>query len=309
MLNTFYSSEVMLRRRDILDLKFSIEYPLHIGERQEGITKKILYFKVDGKEIPIIPAESFKGVLRHLATKIAKKLFEGDEELGIIVKCHDKDTHVSSEDCLKYFSVDEAVNWLKNTSLFPTEKVKRDLSSNQIIDIYLSFKCPICRLFGSKNLASKLVFYDVVFNVMPEVGRYTSTSISRKTRTVEEERLFQIEYIPPDDRYELSTKVVVDNVEPGSSEAILLANTLEYIINYGLPMGGAKSRGFGLLKLKRSSKAIILKLKTKVNSKEDIVNNISALLLRNNAISTMSMEEYHKYLKKRNHEIKIRSLK
>lgn len=300
MSSTFYEKNVALNSRDLLFLTFRLKSPLHIGERQEGTTKKILFFKVNGKDVPIIPAESFKGAFRSLATKLAKSLFEGFE-IYDVVNCHGKDVHVKGKDCekLKEKYKEVAKSWLSKELGISENKIG-ELSETKRVEMYLSFKCPICRLFGSGELASKTIFFDVIFNAIPEVGVYTSTSIDRKTKVVAEERLFQIEYIPPEGRYELSTKIIVDNVEKGSNEAIVLATTLEYMLENGLLVGGSKSRGYGLLEVDNSkSYSLMLSLNPNVNLSEGdkIMNNVNALLLKETATKKLGIPEYCKYLK------------
>jgi len=290
---SFYRSDILLKRRDILDLVFNIEYPVHIGERQEGIVKKLLYFEVEGVEMPIIPAESLRGVFRHLATKIAKSIFDID-----IVRCHNKDEHTVDNECRKIVEryIDEARDWIKKTNIISYEYIGRELSNRQTVELYLSYKCPICRLFGSKAMASKIIFTDTVFTAFPEVHTYTSTSIDRRIKTVAEKRLFRIEYIPPVSTYKLKTRVIIDNVDPGTYEAILLANLLRYIAIYGLQIGGSKSRGYGLLKLNDESKVISMRLNINPKSADDIRQNIRAILLKEDAIEERSIEEYYSYL-------------
>lgn len=297
MSNTFYDQDIVIKNRDIIYLKFRIEYPLHIGDRQEGVVKKVLWFNVDGRSVPIIPAESFKGVFRHLATKFAKKLL-AKSNVGDVVKCHNKDKHVGDE-CTESKYIDEANAWLNNYKILRDIEV---LSGKQLVEIYLSYKCPICKLFGSRVLASRLLFYDITFETMPRIDTYTSTSIDRRTRTVSEGKLFDIEYIPPDERYVLETKIIVNNVVPGTYEAVVLATTLRYIVKYGLQIGGAKSRGYGLLIPITDginwSYVKSLKLE-EPKSEESILNNINALLLKDEAVITLKLSEYILYLMKK----------
>jgi len=294
-----YDELIGLKNRVILDLKFKIKYPLHIGERQEGITKKMLQFNIEGKCIPIIPAESFKGAMRHLATKIAKEIFSTEDihsDIKEIIERHNKDQHLKNAD-KEYVrkKYEEGKEWLLQNGIISKDKMN-ELPQKEIAELYLSFKCPICRLFGSRVVASKIIFKDVIFNIPPEMHRYTSTSIDRKTKTVAKERLFQIEYIPPEEKYTLSTQLIIDNVEPKTHEAKLLAETLKYIQTLGLEVGGSKSRGYGLLTLGEGSKVIILKLNPKPTKDTETVQNIKALLLQEEAIQTLNIKDYYRYL-------------
>jgi CRISPR/Cas system CSM-associated protein Csm3 (group 7 of RAMP superfamily) len=297
-MSSIYYEYVMLKNKAIINLVFDLLEPLHIGERLEGNIKKIVRFNINGKYVPFIPSESIKGTFRNIATKIAKDIFNyiEDADLKEIVKIHDKDTHISSEGVINNY-IHIAENWIIENNIISKDKIK-ELSDYEIVDMYLSFKCPICKLFGSKTLSSKLIFYDSFFAIDSNIFNYTSTSINRKAGVVEEGHLYQIEYMPPSKLNKVIIKIIAENVIPKFYDAKLLANILDYIKNIGLSIGGNKSRGYGLLTLNKDQSYVKL-LEFMENPKDynEIKKNIELLLQKEEAIKKLSIEEYIKYLK------------
>jgi len=118
----------------------------------------------------------------------------------------------------------------------------------EVADRCLAMCCPICRLYGAPGLAGKLRAvdglpreHDIRISVRAHVG------IDRASGTHREDILYQEEVIEPGHTF--TAYLIIDNIEPGSSEARLLASTLEFILKLGLKLGSSKSRGLGLLKL------------------------------------------------------------
>jgi CRISPR/Cas system CSM-associated protein Csm3 (group 7 of RAMP superfamily) len=293
-LESYY--DITIKNRAILNLVFDIEEPLHMGERLEGTLKKIVKININGKPIPFVPAESIKGVFRNIATMIAKRIFinENDQELKDAIEWHEKDTHIK-EGAKKYS--EEAKNWLEKSGIFYVDKIE-ELSENDIINLYLSQKCPICKLFGSRNIASKLIFSDGRFKIEEiPISTYTSTSIDRKKGIVKEKYLFSIEYLSPSKENNFSFKIIADNIIPKGKEAKLLSQTLQYISITGLPIGGSKSRGYGLLKLDKEQSVVeILEFIENPKEENEIKNNIKVLLKKEEAIKKIGIDEYMLYL-------------
>jgi len=272
-----------LEQRYIIDLKLITKSRLHVGAYQEGIQKRIVWLNVNGKLLPVIPAESLKGSLRKLASKIAKNLDFGDQEVNEVVKYHAEDKHSIEKNNVKlYPKFIEADNGelekdrKKELEKIFSEEQLRELSKDAQKELYLSLKCPICKLFGSQRLTGKMIFSDAILIDEPRIDIYTSTSISRKTKTVEGERLFSLESLEPNLRFQ--AKVIVDNVMRGSDEALLLSKLFEYILKLGgFQIGGAKSRGFGQVAISEDSKVYMYAFK-KPSTNEEVYENIMILL-------------------------------
>ena len=253
-----------LRSRAILDLYFIPEEPISVGMYNEGNIKKVTSYTINGKRINFIPSESIKGSMRSLARRLLKSM-------NTEFKC-DKGKHHDGED-INANDINEYKNKLKG--IFDEEQLN-ELSNNQLREFYTAlFECPICRLFGSSMLASKLVFSDITTD--DEVFSYTSTAIDRKNRIVREGSLYSIEYIKPDRLY---LRIIADNITKPENK--IFATLLEFIHKMGIEIGGSKSKGYGLLRLDESSRVRVLNLIPKPISEEDKIKNINALLLREN---------------------------
>ncbi len=279
--------------RAIFKLFLKPETPLHVGNGQEGALKQIVRLRVGDDLVPIIPSNSFKGALRSLATYLAKSMQFKSSEVDEVVRFHRKDEHLPSKIDEKYLSAASEL-----ASKLYAEDQLNELSESDKMEIYFSMNCPICLLFGSRKLAGKLLFYDLIPIVKPKVTTYTSTSMSRKIGVVEGERLFSAEMIPPQEGLYFETRVVIDNLDNGSSEARLFAKVLEYILTNGLYVGGLKSKGFGLLTLdEENSRALILKLNPDPESDAAVKENIYALLLKEGHYDTLDVRSYIEKMK------------
>lgn len=281
--------------RYILDLQFKLESPLHIGSRTEGLTKLMLQFPVRGRSIPIIPGESLKGVLRSLASAISRSVFPNDD----VILCHEKDSHVRRENLNnlknKYYNIAEA----ELSKIFPRESIEelKQGDGAQLLEYYLTLKCPICKLFGGKGVSGKILISDGLPQKEPDPMIYTSVAIDRRTRIAAEGRLFQVVAVKPDENLRYRFRIIVDNVTRGSEEARLLSLLLEFLMKFGISVGGLKSRGYGKLAVDKDiSEVIILKLR-EVEKGGDPLSNIRALLLKDGYYDKMKLEEFIGWLR------------
>lgn len=284
-----------------LSLKLNSTSPLHIGAGSEGTNKMILRFKVNGKEIPIIPAESLKGTLRSLASSLSKQLLPDN----LAIKYHVKDKHVKRENINKDEQIKIKESYLEKSKEVLEKIVPKDFieemstSDNlRLIEYYFALNCPVCRLFGAQGMAGKLTFSDAIPKITPKLFTYTSTSINRKTRIVEKEKLFIITAVEPDENLRFRFKIIGDNIYKGSEEAKLLSALIQWLIKFDLQVGGLKSYGYGKLSVDKNESTVkILKFKENIQSEEDLLNNIRALLLKDGYFQVMKMDEFAGWLK------------
>lgn len=110
--------------------------------------------------------------------------------------------------------------------------------------------CVICRLFGSPGYPGPLTFSDLVYRglvgedrLRPPVLR-PGVSISRRRRTAEESRLFQIETSPPGGHVYFDRADAIYGWLP-DDEALPLTQLLLAGIAFVQQWGGGKSRGLG----------------------------------------------------------------
>ncbi|MEM0456813.1 MAG: RAMP superfamily CRISPR-associated protein [Nitrososphaerota archaeon] len=264
--------------------------PIHIGSGGSELIKTIVRFPVKGKLLPIIPSESIKGVLRANAMGISKQLlWKGDVAIAVLAHTK-KDSH----------DVANNPEFLKKAQDFVNENFTES-QRNEIIDkaseIYASAICPICRLFGSRYLAGKLQITDSVPEGNPRILTYTSVAINRKTRTAEQNRLFTLEYLEPSQELAFKFTIIADNVE-GNPEALLLAQLLEFLLRSGIRLGGAKSRGYGALKLDENRSSVKeVKFNIGQVGPQERLENVRRLLMKEGYYKKMSLHEYIQLLK------------
>lgn len=282
-----------------LSLKLHQNSPLHIGAGSEGTNKMLLKFQVNGKDLPIIPAESLKGVLRSLAFSLSKQIIPDN----LALKYHLKDRHVKrmrlEEDeqrKIVNLYLEKAKEYLE--SIMPQDVVEEMIIEDklQLLEYYLALNCPICKLFGAQGMAGKLIFTDVIPNVSPKLLTYTATSINRKSRIVEEGRLLSLTAVKPDDELRYKIRIIADNVLKGSDEARLLSLLLQWVLKFGLQVGGLKSYGYGKLIIDNQSIVKLLKFKEEAHDKEFLLNNVRALLLKEGYFQTMKIDDFAKWL-------------
>lgn len=254
--------------------------------------RDVVVVSVDGVKLPIIPAESIKGVLRSLATRIARSMKFSEKAWGkldvdSIVASHVKDRHPNYVKELEGLGGDYVDELLRSCGAFSEEQVRairRELTVRNVLEMLVSLACPICQLFGAPHVAGKLLLYDAVPSLSPpsiRIGSQTSVAISRKTRIAEEGRLFTVRFVAPADALSFRTRMIVDNVERGKSDAKLLAKTLAYISRQGLRLGGGKSRGFGSLDVEVQVYRMPFTHPSSKDDVEAIRRNVEALLMKN----------------------------
>ncbi|MEM0171870.1 MAG: RAMP superfamily CRISPR-associated protein [Thermoproteota archaeon] len=284
--------------RFIIDLSLKLDYssPLHIGAGSEGINKMLLEFPVNGRNVPIISAESLKGVLRSLASSLSKQMFPDN----FAVKYHLKDRHIRREGLDEQQKImeqhlEKAKEYLKE--IMPQDVIEEMYAEDklQLLEYYLALNCPVCKLFGAQGIAGKLTFTDGIPNIPPKFLTYVATSINRKNRLVEGERLFSVTAVEPSDKLKYRIEIIADNVSKGSEEARLLSSLLQWVLKFGLQIGGLKSRGYGRLTVDDESIVKILRFK-EASSDESRLNNVRALLLKDGYFQAMKIDEFMRWL-------------
>lgn len=269
---------VKLINRSILELDFDVKEPISVGMTNEGNIRKIATYLSSKGAVPFIPAESVKGSMRSICKKISG------------YSC-DKGRHnITNIDA-------EELNKLERLKEIFSEDQLKELSKNIKLNLYYALNCPICRLFGSPMVCGKLTFSDMFASSDAKISTYTSNSINRKTRTVEKDRLFTIEYVMPTSMH---LKIIANNIID-MNERRLLAMLLKVLSTKGIKIGGLKSRGYGLLSLNKE-RSYIKVLRLNINAskeKEEVLSNIKALTLQENYYESLTIDEYISRLESR----------
>jgi CRISPR/Cas system CSM-associated protein Csm3 (group 7 of RAMP superfamily) len=280
-----------LTDRALLQLYLKPVSPLHIGTGEEFL-KGVVQFTVNGRRIPIIPAESIKGVLRAEAGRLAPSVRFREPTAADVVNNHRKDKHELSDRYLP-----DAATLIAR--LFPYHAQQRELQESReaTLEVYASYHCPICKLFGSRYLAGKLLITDGIPVGEVGLGVYTSTAIDRETRTVAENRLFKLQYVQPNEDLRFIVQVIADNLLD-SDEGLLLGALLDFMLEGGLRLGGAKSRGYGLIQIDEQSSRVSLAIfNTNPASEEQKIENVKKLLFLKGSYEELSLREFVKKLR------------
>ncbi|MEM0358998.1 MAG: RAMP superfamily CRISPR-associated protein [Candidatus Hadarchaeales archaeon] len=248
-----------LKNRVIGRLEFEGRSLLHIGAGGEEVRREILKI---GEKV-LIPASSVKGAIRKLVEQVARTVsvpglpdaFEiGEGKLECLKEQVDQAVQwvlqqrgilpllrsLGLEDELERLGVKSEEDWAK-LELLPENRE----TLKKIAVEYATVRHPLYRLMGGQKIASKLRFLDIPLEA--SIQDKPGVGIDRKSGRASEHHLYFLESVKPS---KLGLWFIVDNLEPGSLEAKLLAETLSLIKSVGLSLGARKSVGMGELELR-----------------------------------------------------------
>jgi CRISPR/Cas system CSM-associated protein Csm3 (group 7 of RAMP superfamily) len=245
-------------------LEFMNIGPLNICSRRLG---NILYtLKVD--KYVVIPSTTWKGAFRQLSERLVENLpMEKIEKLAVRTVTLAKSIREKRERVKHLLEDFKSALKGDETKIFDHINVKQVLLEvgyseeelqmledpiNALIQ-YLEYYCPVGRLFGNSVRAGSIRFLDTL--IQAETMLKPGIGINREKLTVEEGALYLIESIPIGTSIKL---VMIGELEDrANTPSKLLASILEAVKEIGLNIGGRKSVGSGLLKLKTGSFYII----------------------------------------------------
>ncbi len=167
---------------------------------------------------PFIPGSSLKGVFRSI---IESTLNSMD-----VYTCSPSDNMycVDDEELKNIKKQEERINYIQEKS------------------------CPVCKLFGSPFLASRIEFNDAHILTQWNEAKYTvrdGVTIDRESRTAAHGKKFDFETVPPDEKFQFT--VTIDKPQEHDFALLMLAINL---INTGaFGIGGNTSRGLGKIKI------------------------------------------------------------
>jgi CRISPR/Cas system CSM-associated protein Csm3 (group 7 of RAMP superfamily) len=258
---------------------FEAETPVSVGIGGEEVLRQVLRI---GHWI-VIPSTTWKGAFRAIAERLAKTMeLDGLERLavklyretqkGIVYTPQNTDqdweTYLSEFKSVvngnpiqnpQYVLKPQEVTQFLNDVYVDIEEIKKAKDGyEKMAEGYLAYNCPIGRLFGNHVLAGKVRFMDTIIDVKQTHFR-PGIGIDRKTGKVREGILYYMESIPT--KTEIPLALIADNLVDGENDTALFWLTLDYIEKIGLQIGAGKSRGFGLLMLKKYDKKVEIELK------------------------------------------------
>lgn len=177
---------------------------------------------------PLIPGSSFKGALRARLESFLRGIVGNNRKLVA-------NPAVEEEWSLTSQEMKQLREKFSDDSILTTEILKQtDLVS---------------QLFGSPWVASKFQVRDLTVNPDFWFGQYQERDgvcIDRDTETAAEGKLYDFQVVPAGTQFEF--KAIVENAEPW--ELGLLMVGLHQFETEQIPLGGGRSRGLGVVKLK-----------------------------------------------------------
>ena len=184
----------------------------------EPVDLVVLKVKVSGKEVPVIPGSSWKGLFRSTATSLARSA-------GLAV-CDG----VPGSTCLRGDEFYE----LERGGGSVEEK------ASTIVDAKVKV-CLNCLIFGSPSIHSHVMFSDSFVEGEYSLGYRTCVAIDRRTGAAYRGALFTVEYVEPGCMFNFELRA-----ENLPNYALGLLAFIIDLIGLGIVrVGGLKSRGFG----------------------------------------------------------------
>lgn len=200
----------------ILTYKLRTKSPLFIASGNDNsldpsaTDEKYIEVFRNGKLEPYIPGTSLKGVFRSRAERILKSANEGSCDI------------VARDECVPEKSVKLKDGKLQDGK----ERYERS--------------CPVCRLFGSKVLRSRVTVSDLYVTGNYKVGERTCVGIDRVTGAAKKGALYNMQYI---EDTEFQGKMTLQNFE--SYQLRLLLELFRDMNEGFITLGGLTSKGFG----------------------------------------------------------------
>lgn len=227
----------------------SLQTPLRIGSgggddmglADVGVVRDVL-----GR--PYIPGSSFKGVLRSHVEMVLRTIDERLACLCVTFEDHQDDPPGSQPHCpttLRPEALKARVAFLR-----AEDKNPKTEDAPYHDQIYLEETCPVCKVFGSTGLSSKVIIPDLPL-AERELGAdgmwhgrtqvRHGVSIDRDTETAVDGRLYTGEVVPAGTQF--SGEIIIENGSPADQGLVLLG--LRAFEQGRVTLGGAASRGLG----------------------------------------------------------------
>ncbi len=201
------------------------ETPLRVGAGESDalgqVDNPVLTLMYGGRKVPVIPGSSWKGALRAEAERYVRST----PDIGA------KKQWVNWRACDIFEVTDD-----------PDKRGEEEENP-----------CVVCSLFGNTGIASHLRFFDSY----PEEGTYsletiTRVAIERSTGGQSPGKLFRVQVVPPGAIWRFRMTLLNVDLESGQDPASHLALYVIKKLLSGIQVGGGKSVGYGLIRLRDS---------------------------------------------------------
>ena len=236
--------------------------PLRVGKSAGEFGDVDLPLEKLPDRTPYIPGSSLKGCLRSLAERISPRscdIFSPLSECEVAALTLRK--ALQSPNDLRRILEELLRSRIERTKAEKAHELVSkllDLASegeeyasdviNEIVEEGLP--CPVCRLFGNKELASHVLVRDATPISKPPVSYRTRVAIDRFRRAARAQALFTYEFVPPGVEWNLDLKVYNVGLDGKNEASKLLLALLKYLRKFGLEVGGMRSTGHGAMEVK-----------------------------------------------------------
>jgi CRISPR-associated RAMP protein (TIGR02581 family) len=196
------------------------ETPIRIGSggRQEfgSVDNPVITLPIGGRERPVIPGSSWKGVMRSEAERFVNSSPEIGKERG--------------------WEFWRACDIFEVTS---NPDIRREEEKNP---------CIVCRIFGNTGVASHVHFFDSLPKGDAPLQVIRRVAIDRITAGQSPGRLFDVQIVPPKTRWDFRMRIINIEMKPEDPRGFLLSYLFKQLLD-GIQIGGGKSIGYGLMVL------------------------------------------------------------
>ena len=196
------------------------ETPLRVGSggRQAfgSVDNPVITLPIEGREKPIIPGSSWKGIMRSEAERFVNSSPEIGKEKG-----------------WEFWRVCDIFEVTSNPD------IRKEEERNP---------CIVCRIFGNTGIASHVHFFDSLPKGDPHLQVIRRVAIDRITAGQSPGRLFDVQIVPPGTKWDFKMKIVNIEMKPEDPGGLLLSYLFKQLLE-GIQIGGGKSVGYGLVKL------------------------------------------------------------
>ncbi len=213
-----------LQSRYIFRGEIVLEKEFHIGSGKGDARTDALVVK-DFSNRPYIPGSSLRGVLRSTIERIASSI--GKNPCMLVNKGCVTNSGELQEEFKKILK----------------DKDKTDIESFLNDDSKI---CPVCRLFGSTVIASRIRVTDLYLkNDIKLTAVRHGVAINRDTETSQDKAKFDFETVPAQTRFDF--EIIGENLD--DNNLALLAIGIQEMVDGDFWLGGNTARGLGKCKL------------------------------------------------------------
>ncbi|HEY9867743.1 MAG TPA: CRISPR-associated RAMP protein Csx7 [Candidatus Obscuribacterales bacterium] len=202
------------------------------GGREVDITAPDLPVVRDAAGKPYIPGSSIKGVLRSYVESVLRAM--GGEKAACDALNFDRC-------CIR------PGKRRSNDGVYLSDLIDRcDRDERRLAAEIEKASCLVCAVFGSQAMASHVTFSDMpVENWFGQYQVRNGVSIDRDSGRAAEGKLYDFEVVPAGTRFRF--RAVLENGDDWKRGVLSLA--LSALENASVSIGGASSRGLGILRL------------------------------------------------------------